>query len=154
MSDGAYSPADVADFLAIQNLLTVYAFALDEKDYDALDNVFTPDATFDYTATGGVAGDWTAIKPWLQAALSRFPVTQHLIGLPRIRLSGDRATVATMLFNPMLLKQDGKDMIFFVGATYRDEFVRTPKGWRIARRVESDAWIKDLPSDFKPTPAS
>lgn len=146
--------SDVADILAIQNLLATYAFALDEKDYDALDDVFTPDATFDYTATGGVAGDWPKIKPWLAAALARFPVTQHLVGLPRIRLAGDRATCSTMLFNPMVLKRESGDIIFFVGGTYRDELVRTPKGWRITRRVETDPWIKDLPSDFTPTPAS
>ena len=154
MSERSFSQSDMADILAIQNLLAVYAFAIDEKDYDALDGVFTPDATFDYTATGGVAGDWAAIKPWLAAALARFPTTQHLVGLPRIRLDGDRAKVATMLFNPMLLKHEGKDLIFFVGATYRDDLVRTAQGWRISRRIETDPWIKDLPTDFKPTPAS
>jgi 3-phenylpropionate/cinnamic acid dioxygenase small subunit len=150
----ALGQSEMADILAIQNLLATYVFALDEKDFDALDAVFTPDATFDYTATGGVTGDWPKIKPWLKAALSRFPTTQHLVGLPRIRLAGDRATCATMLFNPMLLKHNGKDVIFFVGGTYRDEMLRTPQGWRITRRVESDPWIKDLPADFTPTPAS
>ncbi len=153
MSERPFSQSEMADILAIQNLLAVYAFAIDEKDYDALDGVFTADATFDYTATGGVAGDWTTIKPWLAAALSRFAVTQHLVGLPRIRLDGDRAKVATMLFNPMLLKHEGKDIIFFVGATYRDDLVRAKQGWRIMRRIETDPWIKDLPTDFKPTPA-
>lgn len=147
------SQAAMADVLEIQNLLATYVFALDEKDYDALDGVFTPDATFDYTSTGGVTGDWKTIKPWLAAALARFPTTQHLVGLPRIRLDGDRATCATMLFNPMLLKHEGKDLIFFVGATYRDDLVRTPNGWRIARRVETDPWVKDLPTNFTPTPA-
>lgn len=153
MSAPALSQSEMGDILAIQNLLAVYAFAIDEKDFDALDDVFTPDATFDYTATGGVAGDWSTIKPWLAAALARFPVTQHLVGMPRIRLAGDRATSATMLFNPMLLKRDGGDHIFFVGATYRDELARTAQGWRISRRVETDPWIKDLPADFTPTPA-
>jgi 3-phenylpropionate/cinnamic acid dioxygenase small subunit len=148
----AFGQNEMADILAIQNLLATYAFALDEKDYDALDDVFTPDAVFDYTATGGIAGDWAKIKPWLKAALSRFPVTQHLVGLPRIRLAGDRATCATMLINPMLLKHEGSDLIFFVGGTYRDDLVRTAQGWRISRRVESDPWIKDLPANFTPTP--
>jgi 3-phenylpropionate/cinnamic acid dioxygenase small subunit len=148
-----FSQNEMADILAIQNLLATYAFGLDEKDFDALDQVFTPDASFDYTATGGIAGDWSKIKPWLKAALARFPTTQHLVGLPRIRLNGDRATCATMLFNPMLLNHNGKDIIFFVGGTYRDELVRTAQGWRIHRRVESDPWIKDLPADFTPTPA-
>ncbi|MDX2274584.1 MAG: nuclear transport factor 2 family protein [Hyphomonadaceae bacterium] len=147
------SQTAMADVLEIQALLATYVFALDEKDFDALDSVFTPDASFDYTATGGVTGDWKTIKPWLQAALARFPVTQHLVGLPRIRLDGDKATCATMLFNPMLVKHNGKDVLFFIGATYRDDLVRTKEGWRITRRVETDPWMKDLPSDFVPEPA-
>lgn len=147
------SQSVMSDVMEIQNLLATYAFALDEKDFDALDALFTPDATFDYTATGGAVGDWKVIKPWLVAALARFPVTQHLNGLPRIRVDGDRATCATMLFNPMKLTHEGKDIIFFVGATYRDDLVRTPEGWRISRRVESDAWMKDLPASFTPTQA-
>jgi 3-phenylpropionate/cinnamic acid dioxygenase small subunit len=147
------SQTAMADMLEIQNLMAIYAFALDEKDFDALDALFTPDASFDYSATGGAVGDWKKIKPWLIEALSKFPITQHLNGLPRIRLDGDRATCATMLFNPMQLTHEGKTFIFFVGATYRDDLVRTSGGWRISRRVESDAWMKDLPTSFTPVQA-
>ena len=143
----------VSDIVEIQQLLASYVHAIDAKDFDALDLVFTPDATFDYSATGGETGDYARIKPWLKKALAPFPVTQHLIGLPLIRLDGDRATARTMLFNPMQLAREGGDHLFFVGATYVDELVRTSTGWRIARRVETDAWVNDPPADFTPETA-
>ncbi|MBS0315243.1 MAG: nuclear transport factor 2 family protein [Proteobacteria bacterium] len=144
----------LSDIVEIQQLLAAYVFAIDAKDFDALDRVFTPDATFDYSVTGGETGDYAKIKPWLKKALAPFPVTQHLIGLPLIRLNGDTATARTMLFNPMQLGRPEGDHLFFVGATYVDDLVRTPEGWRIARRAEADPWVKDPPANFTPETAA
>ncbi|RJF93145.1 nuclear transport factor 2 family protein [Sphingomonas cavernae] len=142
-----------ADIVEIQQLLAAYVFAIDARDYDALDDVFTPDAEIDYRATGGAEGRWAEIKPWLGRALAPFPITQHLIGLPLIRIDGDTATARTMLFNPMQLARPEGDHLFLLGCTYADELVRTAQGWRIAKRVETDFWVKDPPSDFTPEPA-
>jgi len=130
------------DILEIQSLLAAYVYAIDDKAFNRLDAVFTQDAEIDYTASGGVRGHFAQIKPWLARALGGFPRTQHLIGLPLITLNGDTARSRTMLFNPM---QPASGPLFFCGATYADELVRTPQGWRIARRTETDAWFKDPP---------
>lgn len=143
----------ISDIVEIQTLLADYVYAIDAKDFDALDAVFTPDAHIDYTQAGGESGSYQKIKPYLSKALADFPVTQHLIGMPQIRLNGDRATATTMLFNPMLLRREGGDEIFFVGLNYRDELVRTAEGWRISKRVEADVWMKDFPKDFTPVKA-
>lgn len=137
-----------ADIIEIQQLLAAYVFAIDAKDFDTLDAVFVPGATVDYRAAGGAAGTWPTMKAWLKGALSPFPLTQHLIGLPLIRLEGERASARTMLFNPMQLARPPGDGIFFVGCTYVDDLVRTPDGWRIAKRVETDFWAKGAPSDL------
>lgn len=134
------------DIIAIQQLLAAYVFAIDAKDYDALDAVFAPGATVDYRAAGGAAGTWPTMKAWLKGALAPFPLTQHLIGLPLIRLDGDRATARTMLFNPMQLARPQGEDLFFVGCTYVDDLVRMADGWRIAKRVETDFWAKDAPT--------
>ena len=147
------TPEAISDTLEIQGVLADYAYALDAKDWDALDAVFTPDATFDYAATGGEVGDWARIKPWLIKALGNFPHSQHLIGMPQIRLAGDSATSNTMLFNPMTFASTDGPALFFRGATYRDVCRRTPAGWRISRRVETDSWFKDLPKALVPATA-
>ncbi|HWT42308.1 MAG TPA: nuclear transport factor 2 family protein [Sphingopyxis sp.] len=136
------------DIIAIQQLLAAYAFAIDAKNYDALDAVFVPGATVDYRAAGGAAGPWPTMKAWLKGALSPFPLTQHLIGLPLIRLDGDRASARTMLFNPMRLARPQDEELFFVGCSYVDDLIRTAGGWRIAKRVETDFWAKGAPADL------
>lgn len=138
------------DIVAIQQLLAAYVYAIDAKDYDALDAVFLPGATVDYRAAGGAAGTWPAMKDWLARALAAFPLTQHLIGLPLIRLDGDRASARTMLINPMQFGRPQGDHLFLVGCTYVDDLVRTIDGWRIASRVEQDFWTKDPPADLEP----
>lgn len=142
------------DIVEIQQLLATYVYAIDAKDYDALDAVFVPGATVDYRAAGGAAGHWPTMKTWLKAALAPFPLTQHLIGLPLIRLDGDRASARTMLFNPMRFARPAGDQLFFVGCTYVDDLVRTRDGWRIAKRVEQDFWAKDPPAALIPEPTA
>ena len=141
------------DIIAIQQLLAAYVFAIDAKDYDALDAVFVPGATVDYRAAGGAAGTWPTMKAWLKGALAPFALTQHLIGLPLVRVEGDRASARTMLFNPMRVAQKAGEALFFVGCTYSDDLVRTADGWRIARRVEQDFWAKDAPAALIAEPA-
>ena len=56
---------EISDRLEIQDLLARYCDALDRKDWDIFDRIFTPDAVIDYTAMGGSCGDLTATKKFL-----------------------------------------------------------------------------------------
>jgi len=141
------NPEAASDILEIQGLLAAYVFAIDDRDFDRLDSVFTPDAEIDYTATGGVRGNFSLIKNWLARALGPFPQSQHLIGLPLITLAGDGARSRVMLFNPMR-PPPAHGGLFFCGASYQDTLARTPQGWRITRRTETDPWFKDAPEDM------
>lgn len=139
----------ISDILEIQALLTDYVFALDTRELDRLNDIFTPDAICDYRATGGRKGGWSEIGPWLAQALSGFGLSQHLIGMPQIRFDPadpDRARSMAMLFNPMHMLPEQGGQIFFIGATYSDELVRTAAGWRIASRTEIAPWSKDVPA--------
>ena len=44
-----FSLQDLSDRQEIQELLAAYSYAIDFRDWDALDDVFTEDATIDYT---------------------------------------------------------------------------------------------------------
>lgn len=50
------SLAEIPDRLAIRQLIVDYSSAIDQRRFDDLDPVFTPDAYIDYRATGGVDG--------------------------------------------------------------------------------------------------
>ena len=133
--------AEVADRLAIQDLLTRYTRAIDTRDWDLLEQVFVPDALIDYTAVGGMRGAFPEIKAWLATALGHYDVTQHLITNHDIRVTGDTATSHVYVFNPMgKRRDDGQLALFFMGGYYVDQLVRTPAGWRITTRTEELAW--------------
>ncbi|MEC7091299.1 MAG: nuclear transport factor 2 family protein, partial [Pseudomonadota bacterium] len=48
------SHQELSDRMEIQNILALYCEAIDNRDWEALDNFFTEDAIIDYTATGGL----------------------------------------------------------------------------------------------------
>ncbi len=143
---------EMSDRLEIQDLFARYSFAIDERDWDALDAIFTPDAQIDYTETGGAKGSYAEIKAWLPGALERFPMFQHMVATTKLDIAGDEARSRTILFNPMTHRaEDGAEQVFFIGLWYRDRLVRTAGGWRIADRYEEAGWTHNVP-DMTPAP--
>ena len=147
-----YSPQDVADRLAIHDVMRTYAWAIDLQDWDLLDTVFAPDAFLDYSSNpGGTKGPYPQTKAWLMSVLPYFPVTQHLMSNTLIELlDNGRATAKTMVHNPQGARtRKGPVHLFHIGARYDDELVRTDAGWRITRRVETTLWFEgSLPSEL------
>lgn len=144
----------LADQWALQRLVTDYADAIDHREFDRLDQVFTPDAWVDYRAMGGIAGHYPEIKAWLIDALRHFPGYMHLIGNLRFDVTGDTATGRVSCFNPMVLPDSmaptsGHTM--FLGLWYDDAFVRTDGGWRLSRRVERKSYAFNVPEALAAT---
>ena len=126
--------SEISDQLEIQQLVIDYATAIDQRNFDDLDVIFTPDAYIDYRVMGGIDGTFADVKAWLAEVLHAFPAYYHLLGNFDIRVSGDTASARTMCFNPM--KFDDGPKILLCALWYDDEFIRTPEGWRMTRRVE------------------
>lgn len=128
------------DRVAIADLIHRYAWAIDELDLDALDDVFTADAYLDYSSNpGGFAGALPEVKEWLRTSLSFFVVRQHSMANTLIDfVADDHARAKTMVHNPMGARtRSGPPHMFTIGARYDDELARTPNGWRITTRVET-----------------
>jgi hypothetical protein len=70
-----------------------------------------------------------------------------MVATTRLDLDGDTATSRTILFNPMVHRDDeGGEQVFFIGLWYRDRLVRTAEGWRIAERYEEMAYSHNVPA--------
>jgi 3-phenylpropionate/cinnamic acid dioxygenase small subunit len=152
-ADAMMSLQEMSDRLEIQDLFARYSFAIDDRNFDALDEVFTSDASIDYTETGGARGTVAQIKKWLPTAMERFPKFQHMVATTELKLEGDRAAARTILFNPMVHRaDDGREQVFFIGLWYRDTLIRTAVGWRIAERYEEMAYSHNAPP-MEPVPA-
>lgn len=147
------SQQQMSDRLEIQDLLTSYCSAIDSREWDALDDIFTADAIIDYTEAGGARGNLQDTKTYLDKALKPFSGMQHMLGLPMIKVAGDSATARTTLFNPMIINRDDNPHVFFVGMWYVDDLIRTKAGWRIQSRREELSYFHNLPSNFTPVDA-
>ncbi len=132
---------EMSDRFEIQQLMVDYSTAIDQKRFDDLDRVFTPDAYIDYRVTGGTDGRFPEVKAWLKEVLPNFPAYYHMLGNVDIRIDGDSASSRTICFNPMIFNVEEKQ-ILFVGIWYVDEFIRTAEGWRMSRRVEEKCFDK------------
>ncbi len=137
--------AEISDRLEIEALLVRYTRAIDTGDWDRLDEVFTPDAHIDYTATGGIAASYPEVKAWLAEMLPIFPKRMHMLGQVDSQVDGDTADVSAYFHNPMMLPgQDGTSTLVEFGGIYHHDLVRTPDGWRSRRLLEQLVWKRGM----------
>lgn len=132
---------EISDRLEIEAVLVRYTRAIDTGAWDVLDTVFTPDATIDYTESGGVADSYPAVKAWLAEVLPAFfPRRMHTLGQCEVHVDGDTARVTAYFHNPMPLE----DRLVEIGGYYHHELVRTVDGWRSRRLREEVVWKRGL----------
>jgi hypothetical protein len=139
------SMQEISDRLEIQDLMTRYSYAIDSRDWDALDRVFTPDAHIDYSVFGGSVGDLAETKKFLIEAMPNFPVYQHMVSGTTITFHGDTADAKTQCHNPMIMSDAENPDLMVCGLWYVDKLVRTADGWRIKERVEDKVYMKVFP---------
>ena len=119
---------DVADRLAIHELLGLYGHLIDQRRWDELDQVFTADLVYDATDFGQRG---TRSLADLQAAwtgdLSIHPLAHHATN---IVVTEDADGTVRVLSKGIGVGNRGR-----VGSvTYHDVVVRTSEGWRLAER--------------------
>ncbi|MEU0396234.1 nuclear transport factor 2 family protein [Streptomyces sp. NPDC006208] len=135
--------ATVMDRLAIDEVVTGYAVAVDDGDWGAYRALFTPEGRADYRASGGIEGPAAEVADWLAQTMQLFPVRQHLIVNRRLRLQdlggypGDGAEVQADYINPMRL-ESGED--FVSGGRYTFGLLRTDSVWRLSSVVIQEKW--------------
>ena len=144
-----YDVQTLSDRLDIDDLLTRYTRAIDTGEWDRLDEVFTPDARIDYTATGGIEGAYPEVKAWLAESLPMFPRRQHVLAQKEVELGADGdpdgARVTAYFLNPMIFAEaDGTELLWEFGGFYHHRLVRTPDGWRSRELVEELCWKRGL----------
>ncbi|OKK17663.1 hypothetical protein AMK16_23040 [Streptomyces sp. CB00455] len=154
--------ATVMDRLAIDEVVTGYAVAVDDGDWAAYRALFTAAGRADYSSAGGIAGPSGEVADWLARTMARFPVRQHLIVNRLIRLEdvggspGDRAEVRADFLNPMRLAGAGDTGAeaggdggaagavtspnFVAAGRYDFALERTADGWRLARVTVQEKW--------------
>lgn len=132
MSDHRPGPATVTtaveDLEQIRQLKYRYLRSLDLKRWDEFAGCFVPDATGDYA--GLTFDDREALVAFMREHMGAELISMHQAHHPEIELDGDRATGTWYLQDRVLVP--GQHLVLEGAAFYRDRYVRTPSGWRIA----------------------
>nr|WP_206314844.1 nuclear transport factor 2 family protein [Streptomyces coryli] len=136
--------AALLDRLAVDDLVSAYAAAVDSGDWEAYQRLFAPGGRADYRGAGGIAGPAAEAATWLSEVMGIFPVRQHLIVNRVTRLEGEppeTAMVRADYINPMLSKRNGATAPDFVaGGTYAFTAVRSGDGWALQEVVIREIW--------------
>lgn len=116
----------------LQQVLTAYARMCDERNWAAIDSVFSEDASAEYG--GWPLPDRTAILRMLTRNLGGCGPTQHLLG----NLTVDRCTDGPRSRISVRAAHRGAaelaDQTYECLGEYLDHWVATPQGWRIRHR--------------------
>src|SRR5436190_20244384 len=87
------------DRARIGDLVVAYAFAIDERNWQAFEALFTPDARIDYRSAGGIAGTPAEVAAWMPQAMSLFTWTLHSVLTHRLEATdADAVTGALHMF--------------------------------------------------------
>ena len=118
---------DIADRLELHELPGRYGDAIDDRDWDRLDRIFTDDAVFDLTDLGAprlVGLD--EIKRFMDED-AQHPRTHLMTNI----YADDTPDGVTLSFRIVALMPEHR--VFT--ASYYDDVVKTDAGWRVKHRV-------------------
>jgi 3-phenylpropionate/cinnamic acid dioxygenase small subunit len=118
---------DSADRLELHELPGRYGDAIDDRDWDRLDQIFTDDAVFDLTDLGSLRLEGLPeIKRYMDEDANH-PRTHMMTNI----YVDETPEGVTLRFRIVALLPERR-----VGtASYYDDVVKTPAGWRVKHRV-------------------
>ncbi|MEQ8859094.1 MAG: nuclear transport factor 2 family protein [Pseudomonadales bacterium] len=134
--------AEVADRLAIQEVLAVHSRGVDRADERTLKSAYWPDATVAYGGFNGNAHEFCAMLP---AAISSYARTQHVLSNTCIEFRDDRALVETYVtaYHYQAVA-DGVDREMTYLGRYLDVMERRDGVWRIQHRQVVMDWNQNV----------
>jgi ketosteroid isomerase-like protein len=126
------SDLSTEDRVAIEALVTEYAWLLDHRRWHEVADLCTDDAIL-WIRGREIVGK-AGLAEWADGrAAKKSRRTQHQMTLSRVAANGPDGATGTAALVLHLAKSGGGSYIDLVGE-YEDEYVRTPAGWRFRRR--------------------
>ncbi len=130
----------LADEREIGRLVHNYAKGCDTRNGELFAQQFTEDAVLELAGRETAGRERLARIPEM---LNAYHLTYHMVHNVAIELDGDRATgevySASHHLRP-IEKAAFSDRVMYI--TYRDNYVRTGEGWKIARRLVDVQFIE------------
>lgn len=119
------------DEAQVSRLIGRYASMTDWLDWQGVENIFTPDATFDFgdMYRGNREGFLAFVAPMEEGYDRRL----HLFGLPRIDVSGDTARAEAPAWIHTRNRGETRHVDAVFAGRYVFEARRTDEGWKLTR---------------------
>ena len=119
----------IEDRQALADLLSRYGPAIDDRDVEALRELFTADATFD-SVGGPVTGRDEVVDHYIERMRS-FGPSYHIPHSQVVEFVGDDEATGVVCAHAELAHEDGA---FWVALRYHDRYRREDGTWRFAHR--------------------
>lgn len=137
---GPTGDLSLADEAAIRRTLADYCWSLDQRDWELMKSVFTPDAVWSSPLEQGKRVGATSIVAGLRESRARFVRTQHLIGNVRIvPISKDAAEVTSYILGHDV-RAGEPDELVRIAAFEHDLVTKHGDAWLIAERRIEVVW--------------
>ena len=122
---------NVADRIALQDVMLKYAAGVDERDFDLYASCFLENVEVVDFGEAPINGRDEGVE-YVTAALNNYGPTQHMLGPQLATINGDNAHCRTDVQALHYLKQPEGE-ILTLWATYETDMVRTDEGWKISK---------------------
>jgi hypothetical protein len=145
------SPSEVADRLAIRELIEAYANCADRRDANGQISLFTADTHFVVymkakdPKPSQELHSREALAP-VFADLNKYAATMHFVGQSTIlSLTSDRGTGEAYCLAHHLTVDGDKRKLMVAALRYCDTFVKLDGSWLFAERLLYVDWIEERP---------
>ena len=130
----------VADRLAIQDVLHLHCRGLDRLDKSAIESAYWPDAEVDYGSYKGSAHIFAGLV--VGALGQAYELTRHSLSNTLVTFSNNRAWSESSVHAAHLLQGAREEMLFY--GRYLDKLEKRDGQWKILHRQVVIDWSKRL----------
>jgi hypothetical protein len=151
MVDTEITPTELADRLAIRQLVDAYAHCADRRDADGQKALFTEDTHF-VVYMDGEGSEPTQVLDGREALtpvfddLNRYQATMHFNGQSTVALDGNLGTGESYCIAHHLFTDEGERKLMIAWIRYGDTFVKVDGAWLFAQRELYVDWTETRPS--------
>ena len=135
------NPEQVADRLAIQDVLNLHCRGLDRLDRDTIQLCYWPEAEADYGSYNGSANVFAELV--VGSLGEKYTLTRHTLANTLIAFSGNIARSESSVTAAHLLTGAREEMLFY--GRYLDKLEKRAGQWKILHRQVVLDWMKQLP---------
>ncbi len=131
------------DRLDIQQIISLYSEGCSERDWDQVMGTFLTNGIWEVPKRGITITGHAALRAAMSSMVATLDYFVQINAPAIITLDGDHATARSLIRE--CGKHSGRPEALEVMGRYSDELVRTPEGWKFAKRTFDGLGLQGFP---------